>query len=347
MKQSYLLLIGIFLIGTSAIILETETQRLSEKRVLDVGELPVEDVLLMLGDDTLVHYIEHVNPKQAKTGEDLVLKGFTMREGKRTRKISSHFVCTDCHNVTREFEDLSNEDPTERLSYARKNEIPFLPASTFFGIYNRTSFYNKDYIKKYGDLVINARDSLQNAIQICSKYCSSGRYLEEWELEAIMQYYKSLEFRIKDLGLSQPTLKNIRKYGQLKPEEKSELIQTIKGAYARKYDATFLETMPRNERKFGEGGNVENGEAIYEASCMFCHDNARVSYMSLGKNKLDGRMFWNNRKNYKDRSLYQIVRHGTYSKPGRRQYMPLYTEEKMSDAQLNDLMAYLKQLAEK
>jgi mono/diheme cytochrome c family protein len=58
-------------------------------------------------------------------------------------------------------------------------------------------------------------------------------------------------------------------------------------------------------------------------------------------------MFWRNIKKYSDKSLYQIVRHGTYSKTGRKQYMPLYTEEKMSDEQLNDLVAYIKQLAKK
>jgi mono/diheme cytochrome c family protein len=45
--------------------------------------------------------------------------------------------------------------------------------------------------------------------------------------------------------------------------------------------------------------------------------------------------------------LYQIVRYGTYAKTGRKQYMPLYTKEKMSDEQLNDLVAYIKKTAEK
>ena len=314
---------------------------------MNVSEMAVSDVLLMLGDDTLVHHINRINPDLVKTGEDLVLKGFTTRDGKKTKRISNHFVCTDCHNLTREFEDITGEDPEDRLAYAKANDLPFLPASTFWGIYNRTSFYNKDYIKKYGDLVTTARDSLGNATQVCAKFCSSGRYLDEWELEAIMHYYKSLELRIKDLKLDGNTVKNLQKFGQLKGDEKEALIAKLKEAYVRKYDATFLETMPREERKYGEGGDVAKGEMIYEESCMYCHENARLTYLSLGKNKLDARMFWYNRESYREQSLYQIVRHGTYSKPGRRQYMPLYTKEKMSDTQLNDLMAYLKQLAEK
>lgn len=347
MKQTYLILASVFLLGTSAIFLEPNQATASHKRVMDVSQLAVADVLLMLGDDSLVHHINQMDPELVKTGEDLVLNGFTTRNGKSTKRISTYFVCTDCHNLTREFDDITSEDPAERLAYAKANDIPFVPASTFWGIYNRTSFYNKDYVKKYGELVINARDSLANATQVCAKYCSSGRYLEDWELDAVMQYFKSLELRLKDLGLSQNTLKNIRKYGNLKAEEKTELIGKIKAAYMHKYDATFLETMPVEERKFGEGGDPVKGETIYEESCMHCHGGARLTYLSLGKNKLDARMFWYNRESYRDQSLYQIVRHGTYSKPGRRQYMPLYTEEKMSDVQLNDLMAYLKQLAEK
>ncbi|GAB5418427.1 MAG: hypothetical protein Crog4KO_33590 [Crocinitomicaceae bacterium] len=314
---------------------------------MDVSQMSVSSVLLMLGDDTLVHHIDRVDSDLVKTGEDLVLKGFTLRDGKKSKRISTHFVCTDCHNLTREFNDITNDSPEDRLAYARANDLPFLPASTFWGIYNRTSFYNKDYVKKYGDLVINARDSLANATQVCAKYCSSGRYLDDWELEAMMHYFKSLELKISDLDLDANTIKNLQKFGKLKVAEKEELITTIKAAYTQKYDATFLETMAREERKFGEGGDSEKGEAIYEESCMHCHGSGRLTYLSLGKNKLDARLFWSNRESYRDQSLYQIVRHGTYSKPGRRQYMPLYTEEKMSDAQLNDLMAYLKKLAEK
>lgn len=347
MKHSYLLLVGVFLIGTSAILIKPNDQVQIEKRALNVEQLAVSDVLLMLGDDTLVHHIDAINPEKMRMGADLVLKGYTQKDGKKSKLISSHFVCTDCHNLTREFDDITNDDPADRLKYAVANDIPFLPASTFWGIYNRTSFYNKDYVKKYGDLVITARDSLHNATQVCAKYCSSGRYLDDWELDAIMHYFKSLELRIKDIGLNETQLKSLRNLGKLSSAEKTELMTAIKDSYARKYDATFLETMPREQRKYGEGGDPTNGEKIYEESCMYCHAEARLTYLSLGKNKLDGRLFWYNRESYRDQSLYQIVRHGTYSKPGRRQYMPLYTEEKMSDDQLNDLMAYLKQLAEK
>lgn len=347
MKRVQLLLLVVLIIGTSAILIDSDSTAMVSKRQMNVEEMSVEDVLVMLGDDTLIHSISIIEAEKVKIGEELVRNGNTVRNGKKTNRISKHFVCTDCHNLTSEFKDISSQAADDRLNYAIENDQPFLPASTFWGIYNRTSFYNKDYEKKYGDLVLAARDSLENAVQVCAKYCSSGRYLEDWELESIMHYYKSLELKIKDLNLPEPILKSIRMYGQLKPDEKDDLISTIKKSYVRGYDATFLETMPRKERNYGKDGDAKKGEAIYEKSCLHCHGGSRVTYMNLSKSKLDAKYFWKNRKNYSDQSLYQIVRHGTFAKTGRQQYMPLFTEEKMSDSQLNDLMAYIKQLAGK
>lgn len=318
-----------------------------EIRKMDVAGLPLSEVLNQLGDKPLVHAIEQLDPAKAKMGEELIFLGQTMYNGKKSKLISSYFVCTDCHTTKRESADISKDNPAERLKFAEANGMPFLPGSTLWGIYNRTSFYNKDYEKKYGDLVVDARDTLQNAVQLCAKYCSAGRNLEPWEEEAIMHYFKREELKLSDLNLPEAVLKEIRSLGKLSPDEKAALIKKIKTYYSQKYDATFLETMATDKRKYGEGGNSANGELIYEKACMFCHENKRVTYLHLDKGKLSGKMFWKNRKNYSDLSLYQIVRHGTYSKTGRQQYMPLFTKEKMSDEQLNDLVAYIKKLARK
>lgn len=58
-------------------------------------------------------------------------------------------------------------------------------------------------------------------------------------------------------------------------------------------------------------------------------------------------MFWKNIEDYNDLTLYQIIRWGTYMKVGRKQYMPHYTKEKMSDRQIEDLVAYIRKLAKK
>ena len=43
-----------------------------------------------------------------------------------------------------------------------------------------------------------------------------------------------------------------------------------------------------------------------------------------------------------DLSIYQIIRHGTYAASGHREYMPLYTQEKMSNQQVEDLRAFIE-----
>ncbi|MDG1428538.1 MAG: cytochrome c [Crocinitomicaceae bacterium] len=314
---------------------------------VDVSIISVEEALFRLGDEKLNHSITEIDLEKAKIGQDLIYFGRTVRDGKKSKRISSYFVCTDCHNMSKEFEDITSQDPSERLVYAKKNGLEFLPGSTLWGIYNRTSFYNDDYVRKYGDLVDDARNSLENSTQLCAKYCSSGRNLEDWELEGIMHYFKKNQLMIKDLNLSEDNRSLLASYQNLSDPERTKLISAIKAEYVEGYAATFLETMPRDKRKYGEGGDVENGKTIYEKSCMYCHENKRVTYLHLDQGKLSGKMFWRNIKSYNDRSLYQIIRHGTYSKAGRKQYMPHYTEEKMSDAQLNDLVAYIKLIAKK
>ena len=312
-----------------------------------VSELSLESVLSELNVTPYNHSLNSFDEEKAKMGQDLILKGRTIRNGKKSKLISSFFVCTDCHNLGREFDNLSSQKASERLEFSKNNYIPFLPGSTFYGIYNRTSFYNDDYIKKYGDLVTNARDTLENSVQLCAKYCSSGRYLADWELEAIMHYYKKNELKIKDLNLDEQTLESIVNLKRINDDEKTDLLAILNRSHVNGYNAKFLSTMDVNKRKYGKGGNVENGKLIYNKSCLHCHANKRVTYLNLGNDKLSGKMFVKNLKGYRDKSLYQIIRYGTYAKFGRKQYMPMYTEQKMSDDQLNDLVAYIKQLAEK
>jgi mono/diheme cytochrome c family protein len=318
--------------------------RVISKRI-NVSELGLEDILSRLGDKPLNHRLVTFDDSKAQIGLELIKYGKTSKQ--KSKRISKHFVCTDCHNLGREFEELSDDSAENRLEYARKNGLNYLPGSTFYGIYNRTSFYNDDYIKKYGNLVDNARDTLENSIQLCAKYCSSGRYLESWEVEAIMHYFKKTELKLRDINLTENQLKNVLNSQKMNSEEKSELVSMIKSKYSQSYSAHFKPTMDRNDRKYGEGGDVENGKAIYNSSCLFCHYDKRVTYLNLDETQITAQMFWRNIESYTDKSLYQIIRYGTYAKTGRKQYMPLYTDEKMSDSQINDLVAYIKQLAGK
>ncbi len=342
-----IVLIFFTLLATSILVTSiTAESNLGNVGPIDPGMYSLEQVLNRLGNKPLLHSIDQFDLEKAKMGEDLIFTGYTRVDGKKTKRISDYFVCTDCHNTTREFRDASSESSADRLNYAKENGLPFLPGSTFWGIYNRTSFYNNDYVEKYGDLVTDARSSLGNSVQLCAEYCSSGRVLKDWELEAIMHYFKRNELHISDLIISMEDKMELTK-DNLSDNEKSRLSKVITSSYRQAYSATFLETMSREDRPYGDGGNPEDGKLIYQKACMFCHQNKRVTYLHLDNGKLSGSLLWRNRKNYTDQSIYQIVRHGTYSKAGRKQYMPLYTKEKMSDEQLNDLVAYIKQIAKR
>ena len=67
--------------------------------------------------------------------------------------------------------------------------------------------------------------------------------------------------------------------------------------------------------------------------------------MVLDDSKMTARKFTRNIARDKDWSLYEIVRHGTHGDLGHRQYMPLYTLDRMSHQQVEDLRSYLQQVA--
>ena len=323
----------------------TSHQSKSEIRLVDSNS-SIEEIQIQLGKTPLIHRMENFDEELANIGEELIRKGKSAYNGKRGKLISSYFVCTDCHNLVKESTNINDYDAQQRLDYAVANKIPFLPGSTLFGVYNRTSFYNGDYDKKYGELVYAARDTLQNAIQLCAEYCASGRRLENWELVAMMHYFKKNELKMQDLSFNSNELAQIQEAldANLNSPKNVTLIQSKYPSY---YNAHFPGTMDLNNRKYGEGGDIQNGEKLFQTSCLFCHLNARVTNLELNNDVLTGQYLWKNRETYENHSVYQIVRWGTYPIVGRKQYMPLYTTEKMSDDQLEDLMAYIKKLAKK
>ena len=95
----------------------------------DFQELSVQDVLIQLGAEKPLHYLETTNKDSVTMGYEIV--HFGQLKDKSNKRVSKFFVCTDCHNQVKEVEDLSNETASERLKYGMKNDLPFLPASTF------------------------------------------------------------------------------------------------------------------------------------------------------------------------------------------------------------------------
>lgn len=282
----------------------------------------VYQLLVMLGIDKVKHDKGSPDPKLVAQGEDIVLTGRTKLEGKgNSNFVSKFYVCTNCHNVAQEDPDLKVMNPEKRLEYTQSKQLPFLQGTTFYGMVNRESWYNDDYVKKYGDLVKPARNDLAEAVQLCAKVCSQGRYLEDWELESVMAYLWSLEYKVGDLGIPADLIKqleNAKASGQKNPE----LVKQLKSFYAKKSPATFAEP-PTDKSKGYEGlvGDAGNGAKIYEGACQHCHKPNGASRLILDDSKFTFRKLKRNINRSSNFSIYEIVRHGTHALEGHKAYM--------------------------
>ena len=310
------------------------------------GDTPLQEVQSFLGEERPPHYIS-IDPKMVKRGKELVEIGRTVGpNGKRTKYISKHYVCTTCHNLVQEDPDLRKSDPAARLAYAVKKNIPFLQGTTFKGIVNRETWYNDDYVKKYGDEKIEiAHEDLRESIQLCAIECSQGRPMQDWEIEAVLAYYWSLQFSLKDLGLTAEEINRLNAEKQ-DPANHETLRKWLRTFYLTKSPAHFYDA-PYDKTAGYKGlqGDPNKGKALYELSCLHCHNADGVSHYILDNSKLSFRHL--NRMVEKDShfSLYQIIAYGTYAIPGHRPYMPHYSEERMSKQQVEDLRAYIEQRA--
>jgi cytochrome c553 len=302
----------------------------------DVAKWTVEDVLIKLGDEKPLHYIETLDPDSVRMGEEMVY--FGRLKDKSNKRVSKFFMCTDCHNQVLETDDPADESPERVLEYSMKNDIPFLPGSTFYGMYNKTNWYNGDYFKKYGDLVADTRDTLYNAIQLCATQCAQGREMEPWEIRCVMHYYKKIQLKVADLNF---TNQELTEFTDLVTVGSQKTIAMIKGKYNQINDAHFGNSeIPKIE---GYEPSFENGEYIYKGGCMHCHAPEReMTNFDLDMNKLSFKFLYAKKDKYNQFSISHITRYGTYAVNGRRQYMPQYTFENMSDEQMLDLMHFIE-----
>ena len=283
----------------------------------------------------------------AEIGENIVKFGNSRGlEGGFTKRQSKHFVCTSCHNIEQESAFLNFEDPQERLDFTNEKGLPFLQGSPLFGIVNRTSFYNGDYEKKYGDLVIKARNNIREAIQLCAVECSQGRALKDWEVESILMYLWKIDLKLENLVLDQAEL-DVIESAVYEGQKKEEARKIIKTKYLSNAPAHFM-SPPEDYKKGIESitGNPENGAKIYDNACLFCHERNDYSYYELDSEKLTFKQLKNQMDIYDQRSFYHVVRYGTKPLAGKKAYMPHYTEEKMSNQQMEDLRSYIIQKAE-
>ncbi len=304
---------------------------------------PVETVLKKMGAKAMPHQTILIKGASAEKGEELVKYGITKsRTGRKTKKQSKHFVCTSCHNIEKEDPDLRFSDPQKRLDYVIQKGLPFLQGTTLYGAVNRSSFYNGDYSKKYGDLVDKARNNIREAIQLCAVECAQGRRLKDWEVESILAYMWTLELKVGDLNLSKDEMGRVESAMRQKGGDK-EGIEFIRSRFLAGSPATFIGPPENRIKGNGLTGNPENGHNIYTHSCLHCHSEQRYSFFDLDESKLSLNFLEKHFPKYTRQSVYQVGRYGTPPLGGKRAYMPQYTAEKMSRQMMADLRAYVEQ----
>ena len=306
------------------------------------AETPVFEVLQYLGETPPGHYLENITPEMIKRGEDIIRKGRTIgSDGALSGYVSKYYDCTSCHNITIEDPDLRASDPEARLTYVQEKNIPFLQGTTFYGAVNKESWYNDDYVKKYGEMVYEANKDIKAAIQLCATECAQGRRVTDWEIEAMLAYLWSLGYQLGDLDMSAADYQTLNAQAA-DPSNHEELREWVKSFYLLKSPATFVEVPEDKQAGYPLEGNAERGKAIYNTSCQFCHRPYGVSNFWLDDSELTFRKLRKNMAKANHFSIYEMIRHGTYAVPGHKPYMPLYPKERMSDQQVEDLRAYIE-----
>ncbi|MEO1259964.1 MAG: cytochrome c [Bacteroidota bacterium] len=305
--------------------------------------MPVQELLKKLGAQAAPHLPKEVKGVSVERGRDIVLKGRTESPfGGKSERVSKHFVCTSCHNVERDEPDLTGSDPLARLKYVHEKGLPFLQGSALYGIVDRRSFYNDDYVKKYGDLVEPARNDLRESIHLCATECAQGRPLEEWEMESVLSYLWTIGLQLGDLDLTEEERKQVDMAVNGKGDQ-STASALVESKYLKGFPATFVDPPADRKAGFSQEGNPETGQMIYESSCLHCHEDKRYSQFNLDNSNLTFDFLDKHIAVYTRYSIYQVARFGTSPIPGKKAYMPHYTKEKMSEQMLEDLRVYIEQ----
>lgn len=301
------------------------------------GKMNINELRIELGDTLPEYLYPNYTAEQARMGEEIVKYGQARKEdGKMSKVVSIYYDCTHCHNLVQEDPVLTVSDPNARLGYAVENDLPFLQGSTLWGVVNRESWYNDDYYLKYGEWVEKARYNLKEAIQLCATQCAQGRPLKEWEMDAVIAYFNTIQITTEDIDLSLEDLASVSS-----DQDKLEL---LKSKYLTYSPATFHDVPEVLSEGYSTNpGDPGRGRQVYLHSCQHCHEPHGPSELVLDDSRLSLRLLKRNMHKQNQYSLYYLLRIGTYSVPGHKPYMPHYTLERMSDQQVEDLRSYIEQ----
>jgi len=309
----------------------------------DLETKSVQEFLIELGENPPSHFIDKLDSIKVKKGCQLITTG-KIQGIKNYSQQSKYFVCTNCHNLEKEYEFYSSDKKDLDLSYMKKQNLPYVPGSTFKGVVNRTSWYNGVYQEKYGDLAKESQFDLKNAIQLCASACSQGRKFTSEEMDYVLHFLWSKQFYVSELELNQQESVTLVSDSISNSEKKS----LLKSKFPKKSEATKAEIVPTTERLSVNEVDLEIGAYIYDKGCKICHNRTNgISDFKLDDNFLTFRYLKNNFRSQDEKSVFVTIRNGTYPEVHQKAYMPFYTRERMSDDYLKSLIGYLNLKSQK
>lgn len=310
------------------------------------AETPVAEVLGFLGEGEFPHSVPTSDEEIIREGATLVFEG-RLTNGKRgtTPLISHYFRCTDCHNTVREDPLISLSDPEQRLAYALEKDLPLLPASSFAGIVNRETWFNGDYLDLIDPIPggSSARSSLTEAIDFCARVFARGRSLEEWEAKAILSYFWTLQWKVKDLDLTGEELADWKRRSLISAD-RAALVSEIQSRFVFRSPATFgdLPTDPESGYSIDREPDPLVGRMVFQQGCLHCHDPAEGAADTYFRDsdKFHRELSLKFLQDSED-SVYGHIRRGTFQVGAEGLYMPRFSTERLSDFQIESLKTYL------
>lgn len=316
------------------------------------GETPLWEVMTQLGkiNPNDVHKKGRGNVSK---GKELVMTGVTRDyKGKKITPIAGKMACVSCHTLEREHPELAMIEPQKRLEHADSVGIPFVPGSPFFGMVNRIMFFTDDFKNKFNppkaihrQYILDGHSNIRLAINACNMVNANGRRLEMWEVESILAFMWTLELKIADLEMLESDLQKVE--GAIATNrDNARAVNLLRRYYPEVYPAIFPPIMEVEERKRISPviNSFSNGKRLYKKSCLHCHLNKRYADFKLDNKQKTFKML---KKHFDDDSRYSIYLAHRYNPDPKafKTHAPLFTEQRMSDKQLQDLRFFVKQMA--
>lgn len=311
------------------------------------AKTPVAQVLQALGRPDPSHLPSPPAPDQILLGHELVFKGrATAPDGATGPPLSVHFVCVDCHLTTRDQPDLARPvDDASRLAWLDRDHLPLLPGSSLAGVTDRETWFNGDWPTRPGwEQAASVRKDLRRAIRFCAMEVARGRRPEGWEEEAILSYLTSLRWTLGDLDLTSADLSALKSKA-LDPAQRGTLVRELTARFRRAEPASFG-NIPADVQAgypLTSARSRQNGERVWHLACLHCHGADGASSKHFRDRPEDWRSLARRFTEQGPENLYHILRNG--SDPLADQgaaSMPIFTQERMSDAMIEDLRAWLE-----